>query len=53
MAQAVADALLDWVRDRAQTGEEGRWLALDSAGGADPVGARPPGAGDADDPRPA
>jgi hypothetical protein len=34
VAQAVADALLDWARERAEAEEEGRLLALDNAGGA-------------------
>ena len=32
MAQAVADAMLDWARERAEAEEEGRLLALDNAG---------------------
>jgi hypothetical protein len=32
VAQAVADAMLDWARDRAQAEEEGRLLALDTPG---------------------
>src|SRR6476619_7336447 len=34
MAQAVADAMLAWARDRAQAEEEGRLLALDTPGAA-------------------
>ena len=33
VAQAVAEAMLDWARDRAQAEEEGRLLALDTPGG--------------------
>jgi hypothetical protein len=43
MAQAVVDAMLDWVRDRAQTEAEGRLLA--HAGDDD---RKPPGPGAAD-----
>jgi hypothetical protein len=30
MVQAIADAMLDWTRERAQSEEEGRLLALDA-----------------------
>jgi hypothetical protein len=49
MAQAVADALLDWARERAQAEEEGRGLAREAAGGDAHDRGRPPGQPDAAD----
>jgi hypothetical protein len=40
MARVVADAMLDWARERAQAEAEGRLLALDAAGPA--AGDAPP-----------
>jgi hypothetical protein len=34
VAQAVADAMLDWAGERAQAEEDGRWLARERAGEA-------------------
>jgi hypothetical protein len=48
MAQAVADAMLDWARDRAQAEEEGRWLALDGPVVPRHARDRPPGRPDDD-----
>jgi hypothetical protein len=47
MAQAVADAMLAWARDRAHAEEQGRWLARETAGEAFREGDRPPGPPDA------
>jgi hypothetical protein len=47
MAQAVADAMLAWVRDRAQAEEQGRWLAREIAGEAFRERDRPPAPPDA------
>jgi hypothetical protein len=49
VAQAVADALLAWARERAQAEEEGRLLALDNPGGSfrdEEPSRRAPGAAD-------
>jgi hypothetical protein len=49
VAQAVADAMLGWARDRAQAEEDGRWLARERAGEAFRDRDRPPAAPDTAD----
>ena len=49
VAQAVADALLAWARERAQAEEDGRWQSRELAGEAFRDRDRPPAAPDAAD----
>lgn len=49
VAQAVADAMVAWARDRAQAEEDGRWLSRELAGEAFRDRDRPPAAPDAAD----
>ena len=44
VAQAVADAMLAWARERAEAEEDGRWLARERAGEAFHDRDRPPAA---------